>query len=145
MLNFISFTQMNETLGDGTESFIDELSTNKFTVVNPPGELDGILEFDDRAIFKKASVYFSCRIIPTKKGLDSIYFDINKVELETEIRPIDDMDKSMEKTLEFKDIRKDIQKITVGKSPYFIEDLIIDMKDSMDPNFFEYRVRIGID
>jgi hypothetical protein len=136
---------MNESLGDGTESFVDELSTNTFTVVNPPGEFGDILEFDDRAIFKKASVYFSCRIIPTKKGLDSVYFDLNKVELESEIRPMDDMDKSMEKTLEFKDIRKDIQKITVGKAPYFIEDLIIDMKNSSDPNFFEYRVRIGVD
>lgn len=143
MLDFKGFLKIQESLGDGTESFIDELPRGSFSVVNTPGEFEGIPEFSDRVAFNKATVYFSCRIMPTKKGIDSLYFNVNRVELDAEIKPIDDLENPFEKTFDFKDIRVDSQNIEIGKSPYFIEDIIIDMKNSSDPNFFQYRVRIG--
>ena len=59
MLDFKGFLKIQESLGDGTESFIDELPRGSFSVVNTSGEFEGIPEFSDRVAFNKATVYFS--------------------------------------------------------------------------------------
>lgn len=145
VLNFNKFLKLEESLSKFDEKFSDELDKTRFSIVNVPVEYKDIIQFEKRASPKKISVSYTTNVISKNWGIESVDFKLNRIDVEFDIKPIDDIDKESTENIIIENILPEMQEITVKLLPFRIEDLIIDMNNSGDPNLFKFRFTIGKD
>lgn len=132
---------MYESLGDGTENFEESLGYSEISLYNSPIELGEIDTYH-------AKVKYVAELELNRSAIEGIIFNIKHIDLTIETQhysPEDvDGDNPIEEHKNFVIIDPDAQ-MDVQHLPWYLTDLDIDMKHSMDTKVWVIKAQFGRD
>lgn len=134
---FAKFSQVQESLGTGVETFKDKLDKTDIDLYNFP-ESEG-----DEEILS-ADVEYQTELSVKNAGIDDIYFTIKRIVLN--LRASKDGGDVYDDLPPIEIIpTPDQVKVETLKLPFYLTKLEIDMKDGMDTKLFTIEASFGAD
>lgn len=132
---------VNESYGEGTETFAYEMTHQDVTTFNDPEEFGDIMGL-------KATIHYKAEIEHSRYGIEDIIFSVESVLLSWESRvfsPEDvDGDHPMDEDKHF-NVEHPNVKIEKHSLPFYPSDMTIDFHRSAEPSKWTFEIQFGRD